>query len=545
MMRSAPCLWLASALACTAPAPGQSESVVDTKHNLSVSGPGSIRATTEQQVCIFCHTPHRSSALEPLWNRSLPVTPYTVYTSSSLDAEPDQPTGSSKMCLSCHDGTIALGSVVSRGQTIQMAGGITTLPPGTANLGTDLSDDHPISFSFDSMLAAQDTRLRDPHALPTPVRLDPNRELQCTTCHDAHDNSFGHFLVMNNTDSSLCRACHRISDTTVPGHVECRACHRPHSAPSGPFLCVADTITDTCLTCHDGSDPSAQDIASELHRLSVHDTDSPIDPPDPVPWHVTCTDCHEAHTMSTGTRTESNVPPDFGQVEGVSSSGGPVAVSTFEHEVCFRCHADANVFNASWIPRQITDVNTRLEFDPAAVSYHPVQVPGRNPDVPSLKPGWTETSIVACSDCHGSDTSRKAGGGGPNGLHGSSVAPLLLARYDTFDNTAESAAAYALCYRCHFRQGGTGVLEDRTFPHSVHVVGSRTPCSACHDAHGISSTVGNSVNNSHLINFDVTIVFPDPVSGRLEYVDTGGFSGSCTLTCHGRLHVDETYPPSP
>jgi predicted CXXCH cytochrome family protein len=545
MMRIARCLWLIPILVCTAPAPGQSESVIDTTHNLSVSGPGSIRATTEQEVCIFCHTPHRSSPLQPLWNRSMPVAPYTVYTSSSLNAEPDQPTGSSKMCLSCHDGTIALGSVLSRDQVIQMAGGITTLPPGMANLGTDLSDDHPISFSYDSMLAARDMRLRDPHALPTVLRLDANRELQCTTCHDAHDDSFGHFLVMNNSDSQLCRACHSISNTIVPAHIDCRGCHRSHSAPSGPYLCVADTVTNTCLTCHDGSDPTAGDIASELRRLSVHDTDSPVDPPDPVPWHVTCTDCHDAHTMSSGSRTASNVPPNFGQIEGISQSGGPVSAANFEYEVCYRCHGDNNVSYAPWIPRQITDVNTRLEFDAAAVSYHPVQVPGRNPDVPSLKPGWTETSIVACSDCHGSDTSRKAGGSGPDGVHGSNIAPLLLAQYETIDNTPESAAAYALCYRCHFREGVNGILGDRSFPHSIHVSGSRTPCSVCHDAHGISSTVGNAVNNSHLMNFDVSIVFPDPVTGRLEFVDTGRFSGSCTLTCHGQRHFEETYPSLP
>jgi hypothetical protein len=127
-------------------------------------------------------------------------------------------------------------------------------------------------------------------------------------------------------------------------------------------------------------------------------------------------------------------------------------------------------------------------------------------------------------------------------VHGSNVEPLLLARYDTFDNAVESAAAYALCYRCHFRQGGDGILQDRTFPHSVHVVGSRAPCSLCHDAHGISSTQRNRVNNSHLINFDISVVLPGPVSGRIEFVDTGTFSGNCTLTCHGRPHIAEAYP---
>ena len=32
--------------------------VTNTKHNFSVSGPGPVRATTESQICVFCHTPH-------------------------------------------------------------------------------------------------------------------------------------------------------------------------------------------------------------------------------------------------------------------------------------------------------------------------------------------------------------------------------------------------------------------------------------------------------------------------------------------------------
>jgi predicted CXXCH cytochrome family protein len=507
-------IWIIATLAATAgSALGQGMSVVDTKHNLSVSGPGAIRAATEQRICFFCHTPHRSSPIQPMWNRGVPATPYISYTSSSLDAQPDQPTGASKLCLSCHDGSIALGSVLSQQQVIQMAGGITTLPPGTANLGTDLSDDHPISFPYDPQLAALDTRLRNPHTLPGQFRLDANRELQCTTCHDPHDNSFGHFLVMDNSDSSLCRSCHEISSTTIAAHEDCSTCHRSHSAPSGPFLLMADRVTDTCLSCHDGSQSGAANIASGLFGLSVHDTDSPIDPADPVPGHVTCADCHDPHTMMVGSGGVQAISPSFGEVEGVNSSGATVAQATFEYEVCYRCHGDVNIATSSWIPRKITDVNTRLEFATSAISYHPVQIAGRNPDVPSLKPGWTETSVVSCSDCHGSDTSRKAGGSGPDGLHGSNVEPLLLARYDTFDNAAESASAYALCYRCHEREGGDGVLQDRSFPHTLHVVDTRAPCSVCHDAHGIASTQGTSINNSHLINFDLRVVFPDPING--------------------------------
>jgi len=37
---------------------GQVTGIAKTKHNLSVTGPGAIKATTETQICVFCHTPH-------------------------------------------------------------------------------------------------------------------------------------------------------------------------------------------------------------------------------------------------------------------------------------------------------------------------------------------------------------------------------------------------------------------------------------------------------------------------------------------------------
>ncbi len=101
------------------------QSVVNTVHNLSVSGPGSIRAASETEVCIFCHTPHDSRPESPLWNRQDPGVTYVLYNSSTVQAMTGQPDGSSVLCLSCHDGTIALGNVLSRTADIQMTGGVT------------------------------------------------------------------------------------------------------------------------------------------------------------------------------------------------------------------------------------------------------------------------------------------------------------------------------------------------------------------------------------------------------------------------------------
>ncbi|MBW2998527.1 cytochrome C, partial [Candidatus Woesearchaeota archaeon] len=61
------------------------------------------------EICITCHTPHNeiASADSPLWNHELSTETYTLYTnavSSTFDATTTQPDGSSKLCLSCHDG---------------------------------------------------------------------------------------------------------------------------------------------------------------------------------------------------------------------------------------------------------------------------------------------------------------------------------------------------------------------------------------------------------------------------------------------------------
>ena len=529
----------ALALMLTVTALGQGtgrNTIIDSVHNLSVRGRGAVRAAGEQQVCIFCHATHAASPVRASWNRQMPVTAYTIYSSNSLDALPGQPTGSSKLCLSCHDGTIALGRIVSRAQPIIMAGGITSLRHGASNLGTDLSDDHPISFRYDTQLIQRDPKLKDPSQLPKAVRLDDNRELQCTSCHDAHDDSRSAFLVMDNQNSQLCSTCHQPGATQVVGHQQCQSCHQMHTAPSGPYLLTESTVRQSCLSCHDGSTAGAADIASDMNRASVHDTDSPVNLPDPIPDNVGCTDCHEPHTMDPGTAAAPGVHPNFGQISGVTVSGTSVASANFEYEVCFKCHADQSSLQP-WINRQIVQTNTRLEFNSSAISFHPVAAPGKNTDVPSLKPGLTTASRIHCTDCHGSDS----GLGGTAGAHGSNRHPLLVARYEISDNTRESAGAYALCYSCHER---TSILNDESFKkHEEHVKGENTTCSVCHDAHGISSAQGMTMRNSHLINFDTTVVLPSSSNGRLEFVDQGFRRGNCSLLCHGQDHDEESYEP--
>src|SRR6185436_364508 len=136
-----------------APSLAYAATVANSKHNLSATGPGAVQAASETDVCLFCHTVHRTTGQTPLWSHTMSaVSNYVVYSSPTLKASVNQPDGSSRLCLSCHDGTVALGMVSCRSTPIQMEGSITTLPPGPSNLGTDLSGDHPISFVYDQML---------------------------------------------------------------------------------------------------------------------------------------------------------------------------------------------------------------------------------------------------------------------------------------------------------------------------------------------------------------------------------------------------------
>lgn len=539
-------------LPCAAPA-----AVVSTKHNLSVSGPGTIKATTEQQVCIFCHTPHSARASSPLWNRRNPGSTYTPYTSSTAKAAPGQPTGSSILCLSCHDGTIALGEVLSRTAVIPMQGGVTTMPSGPGRLGTDLRDDHPISFVYSSTLATQNGELVNPGSLPARVKLDATGQLQCSTCHDAHDDTNGKFLVMANTRGALCTACHVKTGWTQTAHSTstrtwngsgtdpwpytawttvadnaCQNCHRPHNAGSPPRLLNYAAEEANCTACHNGN-VATKNVTADFNKVSVHPigtstgTHSPSEPAVVTSRHVECADCHNPHAARSGT---GNPPGPLANVRGVGITGTEVRPATAEYQICFRCHADSPGKPAPPTARQFPETNVRTEFQTTNPSFHPV-AGASNKNVPGLI-GVTTGSVIACSDCHNSNSGVKAGGSGPNGPHGSTWPRILIRQFETRDPSPYSTAAYSLCFNCH--SSATLLSNNSRFPlHQKHVQGENASCNVCHDPHGVSQ-------NTHLINFNTSVV-SNSSSGRREFIDGGTARGTCYLTCHGQNHNPCTY----
>jgi len=170
------------------------------------------------EICLPCHASHNNQSVTdaPLWNHKVTQETFTVYTSPTLDAGSPpgslgQPGGVSKLCLSCHDGVTAVDAFGGSDGTFTIG--------GPANLTTDLSNDHPISFIYDTTLAGVDGGLFDPSTTPSGITntnggtieqemLFANK-LECASCHDVHNEANNDYLLLKpNGGSLLCLTCH-------------------------------------------------------------------------------------------------------------------------------------------------------------------------------------------------------------------------------------------------------------------------------------------------------------------------------------------------
>lgn len=201
-----------------------------TAHDLSITGLNSVTTTT--RTCVFCHAPHNpggSSKLIPDWNHVTTSATFTMYNASShpeanLKGTVDsQPTGPSLVCLSCHDGTVSVGSLlvapIDGGNDTYLSprGGVSPttgrISSGPALVGTDLSNEHPIAITYQDNLDAG----LQPAATLVGVRLYPENvtgaKVQCASCHDVHNygtpGTTAPFLRATMTGSFLCRTCHK------------------------------------------------------------------------------------------------------------------------------------------------------------------------------------------------------------------------------------------------------------------------------------------------------------------------------------------------
>ncbi|MBM4039134.1 MAG: cytochrome c3 family protein [Planctomycetes bacterium] len=206
-MRNRGTAWEAGAL-CVVLAARALGGMAGSAHDFTASG------WSRGAGCGVCHAFHSTDAPAagtPAWSREFSNVAYTLYTSTTLDATPGQPTHyGSKLCLSCHDGVTALDTFGGqRGSTYIH---------GKARIGTDLRATHPIGIIYDGALAHADRGLFDPNTKRIPTGetitnglLFGTGNLECASCHDVHDRLGNPKLLrIRNNGSALCRTCHRM-----------------------------------------------------------------------------------------------------------------------------------------------------------------------------------------------------------------------------------------------------------------------------------------------------------------------------------------------
>ena len=395
-------------------------------------GPGTkspIRGA-RPDACAYCHAPHSGSSAG-LWNQKLTTQNYSLYTSTTEANKGRQPRlGSvSNKCLSCHDGTVAVGDTVAYGQ-------VTTSGSMYAQdvLGTNLQTTHPFSLTLplkDNIdLAASLVAAHKTADTTGAVKLIGGN-VECTSCHNPHvqarDLLSLNFLVKDSSSGQLCLACHdptlnisnqvnpiagwtagahalssdKLSPTAGLGSYStvmataCIGCHTPHNAGAGPRLLRGQNEQD-CIACHNGANVSPMapyaNVFPEYATPKVgHPFPTSTNPHDPAEAnllnnnrHATCVDCHNAH----GSQQVGIFPPppliriSQKNIAGISAADGVSALTPAvnQYENCLRCHATSSGKQVmpiyGYFPVRTVSAGDPLNLVPqfavSATSSHPV-----------------------------------------------------------------------------------------------------------------------------------------------------------------------------
>jgi len=173
--------------------PSQALNIAGSKHDLT-TGTFAIPGLTD--ICKACHGGAHNWLPGSGGFGRIPQLVTNVYSSSTMDHSIDLTyintmPSDAPLCLSCHDGSLAYAYLAPLDGT-------------AADLGSDLSNDHPVGFRFN---AALDADLKNP--LTAKVDFGPSQDgMWCSSCHNVHDPTYPPFLVMSNSGSALCNDCH-------------------------------------------------------------------------------------------------------------------------------------------------------------------------------------------------------------------------------------------------------------------------------------------------------------------------------------------------
>jgi len=571
-----------------------SASIINTKHNLSVSNTaGTIKAQAETEICVFCHIPHQSRPLgKPLWNRSMPTSNYTMYDStylrrlgypeiaSDLGTANDTPGALSRQCLSCHDGTVAVGSVFKlrreymNGNTIAMVGtdGDGTIPAtSTGFLGTDLSVHHPVGVEYNSAVTKNfdiGTRSSELKVVPdAPIKLfsyGGKKYVECSSCHDPHkDNS--KFLRIDSGGNhaknirDTCLACHDKSggdpwptthqvigmpytDPNVlnkfgssnPSDFFCVNCHTPHNG-DGDYL-LRNVEQQTCFqgaasspelsSCHGTGSVGGVDIESVLNRSYAH----PVNTTDGV---------HSNLDVFYGT----------GHTRFPAGSKG-VSWDDSKHAECVDCHnphrlgSNTHVPKGQWYPT--TPTNTVSDVLRNVTGVEPSWTPRGTQPTAFTTLESAEKEYQICLKCH----SYWGVGSAPNGVSGHFlINEGIYATDQAWEFNPNNRSGHPVVMPLNSRPGST---EPKALPANQLLAPWNTSpgftSMYCSDCHGADNELGGDPRGPHGSNMKfmlkgVNKYWPANPAGSLYRVrdifeggDTDLFCNNCHDLTQARVH---------
>ncbi len=426
------------------------EAIVDnTKHNLSATSGNYIRASGEQEVCVFCHIVHDAQPGKPLWNRAMPVSAYVMYdseylkrsgytTPTDLGSVAGTPGSVSRQCLSCHDGTVAIGAVyMVRGNLLgntyldvigtSTTGTMTTATPGF--IGTDLSIHHPVGIEYDPTnsknfdVGSKSIELKTVPDAPLKLYNYAGKNyIECSSCHNPHleNKKFLRVISPNHGQNvkNTCIACHDKTpgDSGVLAHRDtvkqytsvevmqrynnggavsttdlyCVNCHTPHNGLGKPYL-LRHVEQNTCYMGASGTRSTAP-----CHGTgSTLDSTKQIEPILNRPF---------AHPTNTTDGKHTNLDSLYGVGSTDPAGAETIQWSTSKHAECMDCHNQHRVGKGTHTP---------------ANQWYP--------DTP--------TNLV-------SGVLRKVQGVQP-------IWPTAWTQPTSFQTLAESEKEHQICFKCH------------------------------------------------------------------------------------------------
>lgn len=251
-------LALSPTIAFAAPGDG----LLGTDHDFA-SGGGALTASAPVGLCTFCHTPHKAQSTLLLWNHTLSSNTFTwdVAKTTAGTTFPSIAGGTYKgptaKCLSCHDGSVAVGDIAWYKEQAWPGGtGLATFKMGDA-LGADpntlshqvgpggaMKGNHPVAMpypynnatnTYNGQTTGAGAVLNEWQADPstlvgTKIRLFNDdgtgaisagviagkTGIECSSCHDPHnkaavDDMFLRGMIAGSTqgDGYLCLQCHK------------------------------------------------------------------------------------------------------------------------------------------------------------------------------------------------------------------------------------------------------------------------------------------------------------------------------------------------